>query len=1075
MTPSQFYKQLRPENFSDSDTTYQNELPKEHLAYELNQISTNQKQDEFESLARRLAEKFISPNLVPQVGPTGGGDGKTDSETYPVSEFISSRWYIPENGWNNNEKWAFAISAKQEWKGKLKKDIKSIISTNRAYNRIYFISNQQISSKKKKDAQDEFIKEFGIDIIILDGEWILEKIYNNDLIELAVDSLNLSDIYKNKVISLGSNDVERIKKLRDIEEKITNPNRYFEIDFQLVEDALQAALLSRMLEKSREEIEGKFDRAIRFCEKLNNNKLWIRVLYQRAWTYIHWYDDYKGFASDFLKFKTYVLKEPSISDVELYHNLLNVLHGISAREVIPLSELGTTLEHEMECFFNILKQFEDNDEKPCSSLIAKTYRSIQFLMSPQSGKSIVDDNINNLSKYLNNSTKYLDYPFESICKIVEVFGPAFASNPVYDDLIDTVAMLSEKRYSELAAGEVYVRRGGQKLSAKLYKESVVYFGKAVVKLAKEESKYGMYLSLIGLSNAYENMGLVWASNNCLVSATSISIRPFYEKGKIDRKLYACVKQLVNLELLIGRIPIFLCWHELLLVLRHHLDNIDNGEPVSSELLDGCFAVRLLNTKYEDTGSLALLPDLLESQSLWISQNSVLYWLGHTDLIMDDYKKTEIQDEAGLDNFFQLAAHQPFNKQIIYNTDFLDGDSNKISSRILGCIFNIHYPADKELHIAAETIMAYFESFLATSLKEIIPSVEQIDIKLLKNESVQFLKFANDKSSNKYSVEINKLDFKNGTEQNAFWEQILVFSSNILAKNFIIRDAAEYLENLFKKEEVHERISMVFEHRKLLVNILGEKPKLFFNDWIVDKSFNSYPLKRETKLIFPVISSPLTDENSTEPGQKPNFDNATHNNQRVSSIIDVTLWDSAVWKGFGFFGDAHGMGVFLAFENGEAGKQIFENWIKTYGHEDKDDVIRLAIIKGVNKDKPFYYNVHVSKNIEEKLKEDGGFFISASRFNEITPNNPTNLNNLIAGWDFLKKYRLIPAQMLEGGRVEPYFDKAIIKTSLVIKNAWEIGENDLDQVVILPNSNPVIPFDVKDAPVLKVLENKKTKL
>ena len=50
MTPSQFYKQLRPENFSDSDTTFQTELPKEHLAYELSQISTNQKQDEFESL-----------------------------------------------------------------------------------------------------------------------------------------------------------------------------------------------------------------------------------------------------------------------------------------------------------------------------------------------------------------------------------------------------------------------------------------------------------------------------------------------------------------------------------------------------------------------------------------------------------------------------------------------------------------------------------------------------------------------------------------------------------------------------------------------------------------------------------------------------------------------------------------------------------------------------------------------------------------------------------------------------------------------------------------------------------------
>lgn len=191
MTPSEFYKQRRPELFSDSEIITQTTLPREVLAYELSKISTNQKQDEFETLCRRLAEKYISPNLIPQVGPTGGGDGKTDSETYPVSETISNRWFTPENGWDKDENWAFAISAKEEWKGKAKGDVKKIVETNRGYTRVYFMSNQLIPSKKKKDAQDEFIKEFEIDVVILDGEWILEKIYNNNLIDLVVDSLNL--------------------------------------------------------------------------------------------------------------------------------------------------------------------------------------------------------------------------------------------------------------------------------------------------------------------------------------------------------------------------------------------------------------------------------------------------------------------------------------------------------------------------------------------------------------------------------------------------------------------------------------------------------------------------------------------------------------------------------------------------------------------------------------------------------------------------------------------------------------------------------------------------------------------
>lgn len=38
-------------------------------------------------------EVVICPNLLPQTDPTGGGDSKVDSETYPVSSEISDKWY----------------------------------------------------------------------------------------------------------------------------------------------------------------------------------------------------------------------------------------------------------------------------------------------------------------------------------------------------------------------------------------------------------------------------------------------------------------------------------------------------------------------------------------------------------------------------------------------------------------------------------------------------------------------------------------------------------------------------------------------------------------------------------------------------------------------------------------------------------------------------------------------------------------------------------------------------------------------------------------------------------------------
>jgi hypothetical protein len=40
--------------------------------------------------------------------------------------------------------------------------------------------------------------------------------------------------------------------------------------------------------------------------------------------------------------------------------------------------------------------------------------------------------------------------------------------------------------------------------------------------------------------------------------------------------------------------------------------------------------------------------------------------------------------------------------------------------------------------------------------------------------------------------------------------------------------------------------------------------------------------------------------------------------------------------------------------------------------------------------------------------------------------------------------------------------------LIVKDAWEIGENDIDRVVIRENDRPIIPDGNTNAPVLKIL-------
>src|SRR5580704_15856982 len=119
--PSEFMKSRRPHLFSDTEVAEQAQLDRATFEYQLDTLTNRKQELDFELFARKLAEKEICPNLIPQTGPTGGGDSKVDSETHPVSSEISDRWYYadPKGREGATERWAFAFSTKADWKAKV--------------------------------------------------------------------------------------------------------------------------------------------------------------------------------------------------------------------------------------------------------------------------------------------------------------------------------------------------------------------------------------------------------------------------------------------------------------------------------------------------------------------------------------------------------------------------------------------------------------------------------------------------------------------------------------------------------------------------------------------------------------------------------------------------------------------------------------------------------------------------------------------------------------------------------------------------------------------------------------------
>lgn len=147
------FKQMHPEQFSDSVIVKKAVLNKDYFDFYLDSLTSRGQEKEFEKFCRYIAEIEICPNLLPQTGPTGGGDSKVDTETYPVSELVCQNWYIGYADTAATERWAFAISAKKEWKGKIKSDVEKINSVNqnaqRGYTKVFFMTNQYVSDKNR--------------------------------------------------------------------------------------------------------------------------------------------------------------------------------------------------------------------------------------------------------------------------------------------------------------------------------------------------------------------------------------------------------------------------------------------------------------------------------------------------------------------------------------------------------------------------------------------------------------------------------------------------------------------------------------------------------------------------------------------------------------------------------------------------------------------------------------------------------------------------------------------------------------------------------------------------------------
>ena len=1080
--PSEWMRARHPDLFSDTQTYNVAWLPKAVFEYHLDTLTNRKQEYEFEHFCRKLAEKTICPNLRVQTGPTGGGDSKVDTETYPVAEEIAERWWIgsPSAG---EERWAFAFSAKKAWKAKIKSDVNNILSTGRDYKRIYFFTNQFVSDKQRSTQEDTLSKHAGIPVHIVDRAWIVEKVYEAGHLETAIAALGIEPARSEKVSHTGPRDTARREELEELDQLVSDPSRYQSARYQLVEDCLRSAILARGLERPRDEVESRFAQADRLAQQLNYRQQRLRIAYNRAWTAYWWHEDYVAFCSYYNEVEQHVEGSTQATEVELLLNLWQLLTpSVAAKRI---SARDAKIESRRHKLIAMLEPIAADPIRLNNALQARTSLALMTLTKAYltGCSNLMESGWNLLSQIVDESATMGDYPLARLSGIVTEMGEHI-DNAAFDTLYEKVVAAIRQRRSEGEAGEAYTERGVQKLHLGRPYEAIQWLGRAEDLLIKKEYCAELVMALIASSYAYERVALLWAARNKALAAVERTLSVLHEQGEVIRPALLALQRLTWIELQLGRVPHILNAMSIasFVASQLKLTELQKDAYVDElQMQDSVLGIHFLNLPFAMLPCVVRLPDALERLGLASARMALLFAIGQTKELLreGDIPADECSDT--IQAFFERWQSQIAAKDIPLHPVLVDDAFSLLTTTILGLEFIVQTPNNTTSFSVAESLLGALEAFLATSDEhDVLPHHERLTIVINASEQLKGapkLYFSDDDSGRAKIVHPANMEFTTAAERQGYMDWLQDSLVQIMSRMFVVKDVQTWLEKIAAHERGFSRALTFGDVLTLNSNVFGANPQLCLTGWL-EPSDQNWAVLRDEHWRVKMTASPAGDNEPTAPpkfGVGPPPENLIdltrlkHSERRVLSPIDIPLWDRAKWRAtlFAWMPDSLPILAF-AFEDGRTGQAIFKGWRKRWGDKDEDDELRLAIITGLSKKNPSEYAIVVGPNLRHVKGLETKTFVFVSRINRMTPTNSTNLDTFLALYQRAGAFLLAPAELGISGPI-PFLQFTIAKRHLQLRQAWEIGENDPDASVLQDDDDPIIPAGVEDPPVKRAIE------
>lgn len=1087
LSPREFLRGRHPTQFSDSRRNIAPTLNRSLLEYHLSTITSRNQESLFATFALKLAQRTICPNLIPQTGPTGGGDSKVDSETFPVAAGLTYAWFVgvPEAA---SERWAFAFSAKEDWRAKVGQDIAKLVGTGRGYTKAFFVSNQLIRDKVRGEVEDKLSKAHGLGVRILDGTWILDRVFEAHHELLAIDELQM-DVPRPTTIEKGPLDTKRERQLRDLEERIAHATQDSAHGFALVDDCIAATEIARALERPRSELDGLFERARRNAAAFGTPHQELVNAYNTAWTAFWWHEDFKTLAAVYSEVEELAKGSRNAYELELLTNLWNILRT-AARDG-GLTDVEANVDARRSLLQAELARLSSEVDRPSAALQARS-----LLLQTRLTTDSADEReavFEGLQDVIRESERLVGFPFDSLAGLLTELGDVFEASPAFQSLFESIVSAMATREGDIAAGRLLLKRGEQQLRGGRPYEAIRSLGRSLRALHQHESRdevvEALYLSAI----AYERVDLLWAARGTLLRAASIATNELWTHESVTPQQAVCYGRMKWLELQLGRLPHLLAWHELDLTIRgilraqgHLIDQLDDRHIA----FDACLGILLLRADIWSLKRLTTLPEILDRSMLCNAAVALWYSLGHEERV-----SKELAGEPDTDGFLKFFRHwrdQPASIDLPDALALCDTRTETFHTVILGCEVSVETPTERWCVEIAEAILAALESFMATMIVDGgIAREPRLTMRLRRSdfgEAPLTFKLVNNDGIPHIDLTCAPLDFRTVSrdDQSALHDALTDLVAHTCGRVFILHDTLETLERLVRDDQALSRAVAFAASHLVLSNVLGHDAKVSLDDWTDSTRAATFPLKRTEEwdagdrkalLAARPTRAPLKMGKGPPPPELPDVSQVKHSAIKILSVIREALWDEAKWSGVVFeWSDDPAFPPTIApmFREGQPAKKIFEGWRKDIGTIDKENRLRLAIIKGISRANPHAYRLVIGPNLEAASVPQGmKHFIGVNRVHTMEPTAGKNLQRFLESFRRTGWYVLTHAVLASGDTVPTVIrDNYLLKGDLTVREAWEVGVNDMDLLGVLPGDDPIIPSGVEAAPVLELLRWKR---